>query len=277
MMLMLSISALGVWAENQDLTQMVCIGNQPYRVDVSALPSPTYHWSITPGNATNWQINGSSNAINIDWLTAGSYTLSVYSSSNGCDGPVQSLIVNVTAPPTANISYVGSPWCTTAIAQTVTLTGTGAYTGGIYSSTAGLSINASTGAIDPSISTAGTYTVTYTTVAAGGCGVVTATTSITITALPTASISYVGSPWCTTATAQTVTLTGTGAYTGGIYSSTAGLSINASTGAIDPSLSTAGTYTVTYTTVAGSGCGVVTATTSITIYPISTTSPIWHN
>ncbi|MCF6130292.1 T9SS type B sorting domain-containing protein, partial [Flavobacterium sp. AS60] len=52
--------------------------------------------------------------------------------------------------------------------------------GGVYSSTAGLSINPATGAITPSTSTAGTYNVTYTIAAGGGCAAVTATTSVTI-------------------------------------------------------------------------------------------------
>ena len=65
--------------------------------------------------------------------------------------------VTITAVPTATISYVGAPFCTSLVAaQSVTLTGTGAYTGGTYSSTAGLTIDGTTGAITPSTSTAGT-------------------------------------------------------------------------------------------------------------------------
>ena len=71
----------------------------------------------------------------------------------------------------------------------MTQTGTA---GGTYSSTAGLTINAATGAITPSTSTAGTYTVTYTMAAGGGCAAQTATTSVTITTLPAATISYAG-------------------------------------------------------------------------------------
>jgi gliding motility-associated-like protein len=67
--------------------------------------------------------------------------------------------------------------------QAVTQTGTA---GGAYSSTAGLTIDAVTGAITPGTSTAGTYTVTYTIAAAGGCGVVIATTTVIIS--PNAAI-----------------------------------------------------------------------------------------
>ena len=84
----------------------------------------------------------------------------------------------ITAVPTATISY-GTPFCTSVSSpQAVSFTGT---TGGTYSSTAGLNINSSTGAINPSASTAGSYTVTYTIAAAAGCAQITATTPVVIT------------------------------------------------------------------------------------------------
>jgi hypothetical protein len=53
--------------------------------------------------------------------------------------------------------------------------------GGTFTSTpAGLSLNASTGGIRPSLSTAGTYTYTYTVANSGGCGAYSASRSITI-------------------------------------------------------------------------------------------------
>ncbi len=178
--------------------------------------------------------------------------------------------ITITALPTATISYAGSPFCSSLVgAQSVTQTGTA---GGTYSSTAGLTIDAVTGAITPSSSTAGTYTVTYTMAAAGGCAVQTATTSVTITTLPAATINYAGSPFCSSLVgAQSVAQTGTA---GGTYSSTAGLTIDAVTGAITPSSSTAGTYTVTYTMAAAGGCAAQTATTSVTItaLPVATFS-----
>ncbi len=210
-------------------------------------------------------INATTGEINPSTSTAGSYTVTyTIAPTGGCPEVSFATNVTITTLPTASISYAATPFCKTATAGTVTLTGT---TGGTYSSTAGLTINSSTGEINPSTSTAGTYTVTYTIPASGGCAIVTATTSVTITTLPTANISYASSPFCKTATAGIVTLTGT---TGGIFSSTAGLFINSSTGEINPSASTAGTYTVTYTIAASGGCGIVTATTSVTITTLST-------
>ncbi len=137
----------------------------------------------------------------------------------------------------------------------MTLTGT---SGGTFSSTAGLSINAGTGEVNLATSTPAAYTVTYS-FASGGCSNTT-TASVTINVLPTATISYAGSPYCATGTAS-VTLTGT---SGGTFSSTAGLNINASTGEINLVTSTPATYTVTYAVTDGNGCSNST-TTSVTI------------
>ncbi len=268
----------GAWAQgpypDDATTQYVCLSdpNQPY--GVIDVPTSTFKWTINDLTvSSDWTITSTGhNTISVLWKTSGTYTVQVLeTTADNCaqPNPVEVTVI-VTDLPTATISYTGSPWCSTETSETVSLTGTGAYTGGVYSSTAGLTINASTGEINPSTSTPGTYTVTYTTVAGAGCGTVDATTSVTITDLPTATISYTGSPWCSTETSETVTLTGTGAYTGGVYSSTAGLTINASTGEINPSTSTPGTYTVTYTTVAGAGCGTVDATTSVTITDLPT-------
>jgi len=213
-------------------------------------------------------INGTTGAATPSTSTAGNYTITyTIPAANGCALVSATSNITITTAPTATISYSGSPFCSSiTTAQAVTLTGT---TGGTYTSVpAGLTINASTGAITPSTSTAGNYTVTYTIPAAGGCALVSATANITITQAPTATINYAGAPFCSSiTTAQAVTLTGT---TGGTYTSTpAGLTINAATGAITPSTSTAGNYTVTYTIPAANGCALVSATANITI----TTAP----
>ena len=172
------------------------------------------------------------------------------------------LCLSSTAP--AAISYAGGPFCPTGTVN-VTRTGT---VGGTYSSTAGLSINASTGAINLAASTAGTYTVSYE-VVVGNCDN-TVTTTVTINPLPTATISYAGTPFCKTVILpQAVTRTGTA---GGTYSSTAGLTINAATGAITPSSSTAGTYTVTYSFTGGGCSNTTTTSVTITALPVATFS-----
>ncbi|GIR59655.1 MAG: hypothetical protein CM15mP65_22360 [Crocinitomicaceae bacterium] len=132
------------------------------------------------------------------------------------------------------------------------------YSGGTFSSTAGLIINSSTGEIDLSASSVGTYTVSYLT-SSNVCAV-TGTFDVTITPDEDASFSYASYGYCTDDSDPTPTITGT---TGGTFSSTAGLSLNASTGQIDLDASTPGSYDVTYTT--SSNACAQTSTQSITI------------
>ena len=111
-------------------------------------------------------------------LTATTYYRAVLTSGSCAAANSATATVTVTALPTASISYAGTPFTTSQGAgQAVSLTGT---SGGTYSSTAGLTIDASTGSLTPSSSTVGTYTVTYTIASAGGCNAVTATTSVVI-------------------------------------------------------------------------------------------------
>jgi hypothetical protein len=114
--------------------------------------------------------------------TAGTYVVTyTIPATGGCPATPVTTNVTVTAPPTASITYSGSPFCKNWTAENVSLSGTGAYTGVSYSALpAGLSINASTGTINPNASTAGTYTVTYTTPASGGCASVNASTTVVV-------------------------------------------------------------------------------------------------
>jgi len=139
-------------------------------------------------------INSSTGAITPSTSTPGIYTVS-YSTpaSGGCSAVIASTQITITALSTASINYAGSPFCKSITTpQSVTLTGTGTYTGGTFSSSSGLIINSTTGAITPSTSTAGNYTITYTIPASGGCAAVTATTQIVILSVPAVSISADG-------------------------------------------------------------------------------------
>lgn len=92
------------------------------------------------------------------------------------------------ACPTVSISYTGTPYCSSNNSpQPVTLTGTGTFTGGIFTSFPGLDLNSVTGAITPSTSTAGTYNVSYTIPSDGTCPAIVVNAMVTI--LPSQSIS----------------------------------------------------------------------------------------
>ena len=120
-------------------------------------------FSSTPAGLS---INSTSGLITVSTSAVKSYT--VYNTVTGTGGcsSTSSFAVMISAPPSATISYSGGPFCTSDNAVAVTRTGNN---GGTYTTTAGLTINATTGSITPSTSTPGTYTVTYTIAAANGC------------------------------------------------------------------------------------------------------------
>ncbi|NOQ70641.1 MAG: HYR domain-containing protein [Crocinitomix sp.] len=182
-------------------------------------------------------INASTGAIDVSASTPGTYTVT-YTTAGSCPNS-SSVSVTINALDDASFTYAAAAYCVDDSDPTPTITGLG---GGSFSAGGGLSINASTGAIDVSASTPGTYTVTYTT--AGTCPN-SSSVSVTINGLDDASFTYDAAAYCADDSDPTPTITGLG---GGSFSAGAGLSINASTGAIDVSASTPGTYTVTYTT-----------------------------
>ncbi|KGO78723.1 hypothetical protein Q762_14985, partial [Flavobacterium cauense R2A-7] len=171
------------------------------------------------------------------------------------------------------ISYAGTPFCgNIATAQAVTLTGTGAYTGGTYSSTAGLTINAATGAITPSTSTAGTYTVTYIIPASGGCAAVPVTTNVTIYPIPNAIATPASQTICSNTTTNIALSSGVSGTTYAwtvVQTGVSGAS-NGSGNTIAQTLTATGfvsgtaVYTITPT---ANGCAGTPITVTITVNP----------
>jgi hypothetical protein len=130
------------------------------------------------GNVLNYTVNGLVGGDNVTFTLTPTGIGCLSSATKVCS-------IAACASTTASISYAG-PFCTNiTIAQPVSLTGTGLFTGGTYSSTVGLSINTTTGAIVASASTAATYLVTYTKLGVAGCPNTIATTSVTINPKPT--------------------------------------------------------------------------------------------
>jgi gliding motility-associated-like protein len=225
----------------------------------------TFSWNFGDGTTANIE-----NPTHI-FSAPGTYNVTfTISNALGCTSTT-TYPVTVYQSPTASINYTGGNFCTyVTTPQTVNLTGTNLYLGGTFISTAGLTLDATTGAITPSTSIPGNYVVSYTIPTANGCSVPPSTVNVTITLAPTATILYPNSPYCGNLTApQSVLLNGTSSYTGGAFTSTPGLTIDSVTGAITPSTSSSGTYIVTYTVPAVGGCTSFPVTTSVTIisYP----------
>ena len=133
----------------------------------------------TTGNDGNGNTGGAPGAGGSGGRNANNNT--TYTGGAGGAGQV---LVTWTCP-SATISYSGAPFCQSAASSLPTLTGSA---GGSFSSTAGLSINSSTGEINPALSTPGTYTVHYQLAGGNGCPAVDATTSVTIRSTPVSSV-----------------------------------------------------------------------------------------
>ncbi len=245
-------------------TATICYSGSPFCATATAAVTRTGQAGGTYSSTAGLSINPTTGEIDLAASTPNTYTVTYdFSDANGCTNSTTAS-VTINDLPTATISYPGSPFCATGTAA-VSRTG---QAGGTYSSTAGLSINPTTGEIDLAASTPNTYTVTYDFSDANGCTNST-TASVTINDLPTATISYPGSPFCATGTAA-VSRTG---QAGGTYSSTAGLSINPTTGEIDLAASTPNTYTVTYDFSDANGCtNSTTASVTINDLPTATIS-----
>lgn len=158
-----------------------------------------------------------------------------------------------------SIAYNTTHYCTSAAPVNATVTGNG---GGVFSSTPGLTLNASTGTITPATSTAGEYKIVYTVAATGECSEFTTATTIYIDQAPSASIAYGSGPYCAGGGIIYPTFTGT---TGGIFSANNGLYIDPATGRIDLAANVPGEYTVTYSIEASGGCGAAGYTAPVSI------------
>ncbi|MDU0372889.1 T9SS type A sorting domain-containing protein [Hymenobacter endophyticus] len=238
-----------------------------YCTSASGTVAPTLASGATAGtfsSTAGLTVDAATGTITPGTSTPGTYTVTnTVSASGGCAAVTATATVTITAPATASFSYAATAYCASATG-TVTPTLAAGASAGTFSSTAGLTLNATTGAITPATSTPGTYTVTNTVAASGGCAAVTATATVTITAPATAGFSYANASYCTSVTGAVAPAFASGA-TAGTFSSTAGLTLDAATGAITPSTSTPGTYTVTNTVAASSGCAAATATFNVTI------------
>jgi hypothetical protein len=108
MILVLLLSVAGAWAQtSQTLTQTVCVGNQPYKVD--PITGATFVWNISGGVPADYQINGTSDNITMDWNTPGVYVLSVYSIVLSCPSETQSVTITVVPNPIGPTLSVKTP------------------------------------------------------------------------------------------------------------------------------------------------------------------------
>jgi gliding motility-associated-like protein len=184
-------------------------------------------------------------------------TVTIQATLAGCTGPTGSYSITVNPPDNSSFSYSTSTFCQTGTNPVPTITGV---TGGQFTGTAGLSINASTGEINLGATSVGQYTVTYQTATACSSS---STQNISVTNSSNASFNYSG-PYCNVGTATPTLASGASI---GVFSSTpSGLIFsNSSTGEINLSSSAAGTYQITNTITPSGGCAGATAVDTVVI------------
>ena len=230
-------------------------GNQNLCIGATATYSSTISGgSWSSGNPAIAAVNSATGSVTA--ISAGSVVLT-YSvpGAGGCPGAYASLVLNVSAPPSAG-TLSGIQTLCTGGASTLTST----VTGGVWSSS-----NLSVATIDASLGivtgiSAGTASITYTVAGLGGCSPATASLNIFVTAAPSAGIVSGNQQICVDNSA-----TFSSTVTGGSWSSsnTAVAIVNASTGIVTGI--SAGSATITYTVNGTGGCANATATRTVTV------------
>jgi hypothetical protein len=209
-------------------------------------------------NPTGYPYAAPSGAVRITGASVSGYYYYFYNWQLGseCVGATRTAIqVNVTQPATATFSYPATGGNCAGSTGTVAATLATGATAGTFTSTTGLTLNATTGAVNLATSTAGTYTVTNTVAAAGGCGAVTATVTITVNptpARPTLTAAYNG----TTTTLTSSAATGNQFY----FNGTAIAGATGQTYVVNGSATTYGSYTVVVTNSFGCSSAASVAT-----------------
>ncbi|MCO5260942.1 MAG: T9SS type A sorting domain-containing protein [Crocinitomicaceae bacterium] len=252
-----------------------CLDNTTKAVTINPVDNPAFNYASstvcagsgnispasvsTPGGTFSSTVglvfaNATTGEINIAGSTPGTYTITY--NTNGTCSASSTQQLTITSAPNASFTYGAASYCANGTNPIPNVTGSI----GTFSSTAGLSINASTGEINLAASTPGaTYTVTNT-INTPGCPVVTDQYDVTINAVDNASFAYSASTFCA---GSGNPIPSSIATAGGTFSSTAGLVfVSTSTGEIDLAGSTLGNYSVTYTT---NGVCPNTSTQSVSI------------
>ena len=229
-------------------------------------------WSFTyTDGATPQNIQTSQNPYTLTVSPSNTtiYTITALSDAN-CTGNNlgQPITVQVTPIDDATFSYPTQTLCTSSSPVAPVLADPGT-NGTFTASPPGLSINPTTGVINPAASTINIpYTVTYTTV--GNCPDSHQVTPIIVTDQPEANFTYNSSSFCRNEPVQNPQPGSPTASFGEFSAVPDGLHINPVNGAINPALSEPGNYVVTNFIPAADGCPAATYTQNVEIAPLPT-------
>ncbi|WP_432672306.1 fibronectin type III domain-containing protein [Flavobacterium sp. SM2513] len=227
----------------------------------NSAPTASPVFSGTGGGSSTGIFTATPEGLSIDPTTGvidlpaslpGIYVITYTVEASGpCAGSANTFTMSIFAPSSAVISY-NSPFCNiSATSELVTLVGS---TGGTFISTSGLTIDGTSGAINPSTSIPGTYTVSYIVAGDGTCAPGIFTVDVVIEEPANASFIYAQTEYCIDDVSSDVPVFTGNAVAGVFTASPAGLVINSVTGLIDLSTSTEGTYLITNTVATSNSC-----------------------
>ncbi|MBL4650633.1 MAG: T9SS type A sorting domain-containing protein [Aureispira sp.] len=181
-------------------------------------------------------INSTSGEVDLSASSVQTYTVS-YADGTGV---TSTATLTINGLDNALFTYPSSTACESAL---LTTSPTPAIAGGTWSSTSGLSINASTGTITPNTSTVGNYTITHTT---NGACPNSETLSFAIIAQDVASFPFTDTTFCQ-GMGPNLNVAVTGTTSGFYFASPSGISfVSSSTGEININTSSVGSYVLSY-------------------------------
>ncbi|MDB5125149.1 MAG: hypothetical protein JWP94_3278 [Mucilaginibacter sp.] len=219
-------------------------------------PGGTYQWYNAASGGT-LLFTGATYTTPALMNTTNYYVQAV--SAFGCTGPRSVVTATVRPPVDPTFYYSSGTFCSSAPDPTPTIVNP---SGGTFTSTAGLSINSSTGKINLSASSLGSFVITFVT---NSICPYSSTVTITITNAPNATFSYSG-PYCQFAP-NPLPAFPAGASAGIFSANSASLIFkNSNTGEIDLQNSLPGNYTVT-NSINIPGCAFASYTNTVTINP----------
>lgn len=213
---------------------------------------PTLVENFTTGGAfssTTLTVNASTGEIDMTTATAGTHEIvyDIDASVENCQATGSStfqIVIEDLITPVTGFTF-NTDYCQADTNPLPTLPA-GFHTGGLFNSSTGLIIDASTGEIDLENSPAGVHSVTYDVPSSGCVAAGTNTVSITINELSAPTVSFSYDDACVNATASPLPILEAGFASGGTFSSPT-LTVDPTTGAIDLTSATEGAHDVVYT------------------------------
>ncbi|MBA4239260.1 MAG: hypothetical protein C0448_00935 [Sphingobacteriaceae bacterium] len=216
----------------------------------STLTGVNYTWTAPGGSSIVSGVN-SQNAVG---QGAGTYTITVQNTVNGCTNTAVTTANQNTATPVTTASSTGSITCTT---NTINLTSTLAGVNYTWTAPGGASINSGTNSQNAIGQGSGTYTLLVVNPTTG-CSVTSTTAANINTVAPVTSASSTGSITCTT---NTINLTSTLAGANYTWTAPSGSSISSGTNSQNAVGQGLGTYTLLVQS-SSNGCTNTVVTTA---------------